>query len=195
VGIGRGHEARTRAALFVFRAKDASAIMVPMRQLTLRMDACVETLALLIAMAWADGKLEAREKEGVRGAASVLNLTKELRERLDTLLDKPVPLDQILVEQLSDKERAFAFVAAAWMSSIDDDVDDKESATLEKVGTLFGFSHDRQHELSQIAADLAGKRTEGGHWSTEIGALFKAIPPRLEEAPPASVETYDVVFT
>jgi hypothetical protein len=89
VGIGRGHEARTRAALFVFRAKDASAIMVPMRQLTLRMDACVETLALLIAMAWADGKLEAREKEGVRGAASVLNLTKELRERLDTLLDKP----------------------------------------------------------------------------------------------------------
>jgi hypothetical protein len=81
------------------------------------------------------------------------------------------------------------------MSSIDDDVDDKESATLEKVGTLFGFSHDRQHELSQIAADLAGKRTEGGHWSTEIGALFKAIPPRLEEAPPASVETYDVVFT
>jgi tellurite resistance protein len=169
--------------------------MVPMRQLTLRMDACVETLALLIAMAWADGKLEPREKEGVRGAASVLNLTKELRERLDILLEKPVPLDQILVEQLSDKERAFAFVAAAWMSGIDDDVDDKESATLSKVGSLFGFSDERQRELSRIAADLASKRTEGGHWTTEVAALFKAIPPRLEEASPDSVATYDVVIT
>ena len=35
------------------------------------------------AMAWADGRLDDREKAGVRGAAEVLNLSKEFRDKLD----------------------------------------------------------------------------------------------------------------
>lgn len=149
-----------------------------MKRLTISGDACTETLALLIMMAWADGRLDDKEKEGVRAAAGVLNLTKELRARLDQLLDKPMTVDELLVEALTPKDKAFAFVAARWMAGIDEDVDPKEEELLEKVASVFGFDGDRKAELVRIAKDLPprGERS----WQDDIVTLFRAIPARLE---------------
>src|SRR5581483_5235056 len=61
---------------------------LPMKRLTIGVGACTEILALLIAIAWADDELKDEEKEGVRGAAVVLNLPKELRDRLEAMLAK-----------------------------------------------------------------------------------------------------------
>src|SRR5579863_8144548 len=97
-----------------------------MRRLTISCHACVETLAMLVTMAWADGRLEASERAGVLGAASALNLSKALRDRLIEVVEHPVPIDQILFDTLSTRDRAFAYVAAAWMAGVDDDVDPKE---------------------------------------------------------------------
>jgi uncharacterized membrane protein YebE (DUF533 family) len=151
-----------------------------MKRLTISGDACTETLALLITMAWADGRLDPQEKEGVRAAASVLNLTKELRDRLDQLLEKPITLEELLVEGLSPRDRAFAYVAAAWMSRIDDDVDPKEEELLQRLAAMLGFSDSRRSELGQVACDLEVDRKDDKSWAAEIVALFKAIPARLE---------------
>lgn len=149
-----------------------------MKRLTISGDACTETLALLIMMAWADGRLEDKEKEGVRAAASVFNLTKELRDRLDQLLETPMSVDELLVESLSPRDRAFAFVAARWMAGIDEEVDPKEAELLEKVAAALGIDASRQSELTQIAKDLPHR--DDRTWSDEIVALFRAIPARLE---------------
>lgn len=162
-----------------------------MKRLTISPDACVETLALLITMAWADGKLEEHEKEGVRGAASVLNLTKELRDRLEDLLKKPIKVDEMLFDDLSARDKAFAFVAAAWLSGVDDDVDQKEKDLLDEVGTLFKLTPERRNELIQIARDLEPLRKEKGSWAQEVVTLFKAIPQRLEGD---GTETFEVAF-
>ena len=151
-----------------------------MKRLTISADACTETLVLLIIMAWADGKLEEREKDGVRGAAEVFNLSKELRGRLDTLLENPLPVDELLFEAMSERERAFAYVAAAWVSGVDNDIDPREKALLERVADLFGFDEARKTELTIIARDLEPNRGEEIKWAEEIARLFKAIPPRLE---------------
>jgi uncharacterized membrane protein YebE (DUF533 family) len=151
-----------------------------MKRLTISADACTETLVLLIIMAWADGKLEDREKEGVRAAASVFNLSKELRGRLDNLMENPLPVDELLVEALSDRERAFAYVAAAWVSGVDNDVDPKEKELLDRVADLFGFDDVRKGELTTIARDLEPGRASEVNWAAEIERLFRAIPPRLE---------------
>jgi len=151
-----------------------------MKRLTLSGDACTETLALLIIMAWADGRVDDKEKEGVRAASEVFNLTKELRERLDDLLEKPMKVDELLFDGLSARDKAFAYVAAAWMTGVDDDIDDKEQALLAEVADLFKLSADRRTELTQIARDLEPLRKEGSTWTTELVALFKAIPQRLE---------------
>lgn len=162
-----------------------------MKRLTISGDACVETLALLIAMAWADGTLEPREREGVLAAASVFNLTKELRGRLDELLDKPISVDEILVEGLTARDRAFAFVAASWLSGVDADVDAKEAALLDRLGSLLELTSDRRAELAAIARDLEPLRKEGASWTDELVALFKAIPSRLEGD---GNETFEVAF-
>jgi len=154
-----------------------------MKRLTISADACTETLALLITMAWADGRLDDKEKEGVRAASSVFNLTKELRDRLDQILEKPMPIDELLVESMSPRDKAFAFVAATWLSGVDEDVDAKEQELLDRAASLFGFGEARTQELVQIARDLEPLRKadrDEGTWTKELVTLFKAIPQRLE---------------
>ncbi len=158
-----------------------------MRRLTISAHACTETLRLLIAMAWADGRLDDNEKAGVRGAAEVLNLSKDFRDKLDASLATALPLDQILFEGLSAKDKSFAYVAAVWMMNADEKVDDKEKAMVEKIASTFGFADETKKELDAIAKDLA-KSGKDRKWQDEIAALFKAIPPRLEKAQPGDVE-------
>jgi uncharacterized membrane protein YebE (DUF533 family) len=162
-----------------------------MKRLTLSGDACTETLALLIIVAWADGKVEDNEKEGIRAASQVFNLTKELRERLAQLLDKPMKVEELLFDGLSARDKAFAYVAAAWLTNVDEDVDEKEKQVLDQVATLFKYSNERRKELEQIARDLESLRKEGTNWTSELVSLFKAIPQRLEGD---GSETFEVAF-
>src|SRR5688572_18681158 len=162
-----------------------------MKRLTLSGDACTETLALLIIMAWADGRVDDKEKEGVRAASQVFNLTKELRERLDQLLEKPMKLEELLFDGLSARDKAFAYVAASWLTNVDDDIDEKEKALLDQLGDLFKLSADRRSELQQIARDLEPLRKGGANWTSELVSLFKAIPQRLEGD---GSETFEVAF-
>lgn len=151
-----------------------------MKRLTISSDACIEALSLLITMAWADGRLDDHEKEGVRAAAGIFNLTKELRDRLDSLLGKPLPVEELLIDTLSAKDKAFMYVAAAWLSGVDDDVDAKEEALLAKAADLLSINAARRSELDQIARDLIPLRKDKKSWGHEVATLFKAIPARLE---------------
>jgi uncharacterized membrane protein YebE (DUF533 family) len=162
-----------------------------MKRLTISGDACIETLALLITMAWADGRLADHEREGVRAAASVFNLTKELRARLDLLLEKPIELDALLVDELGPRDKAFAYVAAAWMAGVDDELDPKEEELLHKLAALLGLTDARRQELAQIARDLEPLRKDKDSWATELVTLFKAIPARLEGD---GTENFEVAF-
>lgn len=161
-----------------------------MKRLTLSADACVETLSLLVLMAHADGELDQNEQAGVRAAAEVFNLTKEYRDRLETLMTSPMTVDQLLVEHLKPKERAFAFVAATWMTGVDSNVDAKEEALLKQVGKLFDFDDAKQTELAKIARDLEPGRKPDTSWSKELVALFKSIPKEIDR----SSEEVEIVF-
>lgn len=149
-----------------------------MARLTIRVEACTEILAVLILMAWADGKLQEPEKESIRSAAKVLNLTKELRERLETLLTNPVPLSELLLSNLGGKDRSFAYVAAAWLSGVDEDVDAKEQDKLAELQQALELDDDRAKELRSLASELSKPKKDA--WADELVALFNAIPVRLE---------------
>ena len=159
-----------------------------MKRLTIGVHACTETLALLVAFAWADGRLEDREKKGVLGAVEVFNLPKDLRERIGNVLEKPLPLDQILVDTLSPRDKAFAFVAAAWLTGVDQDVDAKEESMLAELAERLGYDEERKRELVAVARDLEPLHDGPEGWAREVTALFKAIPPRLENVPEHEVE-------
>jgi uncharacterized membrane protein YebE (DUF533 family) len=152
-----------------------------MKRLTVSCRACGETLAILIAMAWADGKLEPAEREGIVGASKALNLTKETRALVEHLVDAPTTVEELDIGDLSTREKAFAFVAAAWMAGVDEQVDPKEQAALQALARKLGLSEAQEAALARVSSELEplpeGKRT----WAEHITALFKAIPVELEE--------------
>ena len=147
---------------------------------------------MLVTMAWADGRLEATERASVLAAADVLNLSKDLRSRLTEVVERPVPIDQVLFDTMSIRDRAFAYVAAAWMAGVDEDVDPKEEELLDRAASILGFSPTRKAELERIARDLEPPSQGGRQWAKEIERLFRSIPPRLEEA--GDSEEIEVVF-
>jgi uncharacterized membrane protein YebE (DUF533 family) len=151
-----------------------------MKRLTIGTRACTEILALLVHVAWADGQLADDEKSGVRAAATVLNLTKEQRARLEDLLAAPVGLDDIIVESLSAHERAYAFVAATWMTGVDAEVHDKEKGALDHIADRFNLDAARRGELSAIARDLLHLHKGKKEWAHDLVTLFKSIPKRLD---------------
>ncbi len=161
-----------------------------MKRLTISARACTEILALLVNVAWADTQLEEREKESVRAAARVLNLPKELRDKLDNALEGPVPLDQILVESLGPRDRAFAYVACVWLTGVDDDIDPREQDLCDRIAERAGITGDRKNELQAIARDLLAAHKADDQWADQLVALFRAIPARLEGAD----EAFEVVY-
>ena len=138
-----------------------------MKRLTIGADACTETLALLITMAWADGHLDEKEKASVLAAAGVFNLTKELRDRIDQILEKPMPVEELLVESLSARDKSFAVVAAAWMSGVDSEVDEKEQQLLDKAADVWSKAEMIVKVKEPIASEYPLMR-EG----QAIGAIF-----------------------
>ena len=158
-----------------------------MKRLTIRVEACTEILAILIVMAWADGQLLEREKASIKSATTVMNLTKELRGRIDTMLESPVPLEQVLVGSLSAHDRAFAYVAAAWMSQVDEEVDERETATLARVQAALELDDERARELAEIARELGRPHDKEG-WADDLVAILKAIPHRLDASDAEEIE-------
>jgi uncharacterized membrane protein YebE (DUF533 family) len=152
-----------------------------MRRLTITPQACVETLTAIITIAWADGRVDDREKAGVRGAAEVLNLTKEHRAQLDAMLAKPPTLDQVHADRLSPRDKEFTYVAAAWMCGVDDEVSAREEGHLYKLADKLDIGDDRKTELEGVARGIAAGKDR--KWGDEVVRLFKAIPAKLEAAP------------
>ena len=166
-----------------------------MKRITIGTAACAETLALLVAIAWSDGRLDDAEKDGVRAAASKLNLAREVRALVDLALEKPKPASELKFARATDREKAFGFVAGAWMARVDGKLDPKEAELLKTVGDAMGFSEARRIELSSLAEHLSPVPAPGkGKWSEHIEDLFKAVLVQLDagagasEADPSDVD-------
>ena len=125
-------------------------------------------------MAWADGRFEASERASVLAAAGVLNLSKDLRERLNEVVERPVPVDRILFDTLSVRDRAFAYVAAMWMAGVDEDIDPKEEELLDRAAAILGFSPARKAELERHRA----RSGAGAPGRPQVGPGNRAAVPR-----------------
>lgn len=162
-----------------------------MRRLTISVRACTETLALLVAMAWADGKLDDEEREGIRDAAKTLNLPKDLRDRLERYMKETPPLDELKLSTMGRREREFAFVASAWLANLSEGIVEEEQGLLNEIGAEVDIDESRQQELTRLALEL-DPPAKGESWSKGVRTLFQAIANKVE--PSADGEQAEVVF-
>jgi uncharacterized membrane protein YebE (DUF533 family) len=150
-----------------------------MRRLTISVRACTETLALLVAMAWVDGTLDDDERDGIRDATKMLNLPKDLRDRLEGYMKEPPPLDEVALATMGRKEREFAFVASAWLANLSEGIVDAEQELLDDIAAEIELDQERQDELTKLALEL-DPPAEGESWAKAIQQLFRAIATKVE---------------
>ena len=110
----------------------------------------------LIAVAWADGKLEQPESGVIEGLLCGFDASEdeeaELLEyaRTPRTLEADIPLDQ-----MSQDDRELLLANAALLAQADGDESVSELALLSKLSSILGFAPERAQEIIESAGDGA----------------------------------------
>jgi tellurite resistance protein len=110
----------------------------------------------LVAVAWADGKLESGESSVIEGLLTGFDATEaeeqEILEyaRVRRSLEKDIPLSE-----LSRDDRELLLANAALLTMADGVKSDSESAVLEQLITVLGFSREEADEILSSSEDGA----------------------------------------
>jgi uncharacterized membrane protein YebE (DUF533 family) len=99
-----------------------------------------DTLMALAAIAWADGRINPSEADGIRSAAKQLGMAAEQLEAVDSTLLEPVPLADVETIRMNRLTRLFTFAAATWIAEVDGVVPPEEEAALALLGDRLGLS-------------------------------------------------------
>lgn len=118
-----------------------------------------DTLLALSAVAWADGKLDASEAEGVRRSATQLSLSGSDLADVEAALKAPMTLDHVETVRMNRLTRLFTYAASCWIAEIDGAVSEHESQVLSLLGDRLGLSavaRERARTAAQTLAKQAG---------------------------------------
>lgn len=114
-------------------------------------------LKALVAIAWADGKLETEESEIVESLIDRLGVDDEGAETIRIYAKTPRTLDDVPVAELGPEDRLTLFRHAVILTHIDSSgQDDAERALLQAVAAKLGIPVD-QVETLRVAAEAEAK--------------------------------------
>jgi uncharacterized membrane protein YebE (DUF533 family) len=106
-----------------------------------------DTVLALVAIAWADGKVDPAEADGIRGATKQLQLNADDIKVVEAALNRPFGMDEVETVRMNRLTRLFTYAAGVWIATVDGGI----TADEEKILTLLG---DRLG-LSKLARDRA----------------------------------------
>ena len=95
---------------------------------------------VLVAVAWADGRLVAEEKEMLDAVIAGLHLTNEEADEIRRWAETPRSLDDAPIDMLSAEERRRVFGHAVVLSTIDGQQSDEELEFLRHLASRFGLA-------------------------------------------------------
>lgn len=110
----------------------------------------------LIAVAWADGKMEESESGVIEGLLSGFDASDaEEAELLEYARERRSLEADIPLAALGQEERELLFANAALLTRADGEVSDGESALLDELAELLGFSAEDAEALIESVEDGA----------------------------------------
>jgi tellurite resistance protein len=109
----------------------------------------------LIAVAWADGKLEAPESGVIEGMLSGFDASPEEEKELLEYGSTRRGLDDIPLAELGKDDRELLLANAALLTHADGDQSDSERLTLEALVKLLGFGAEEARSIIDSADDGA----------------------------------------
>lgn len=130
----------------------------------------------LLAMAWADSRLEREEILAVQAAGRVLDLPDDVLDALDA---GPPAVAQIAHDDLTPRERELVYLCAAWLSSVDGREVESEEGLLFELGAALGIEGPRSTELRDDARLLHATVSSTTPWWGELNDLIESANQRI----------------
>lgn len=110
----------------------------------------------LVAVAWADGRLESGEASVIEGLLTGFDASEaEERELLEYARTRRTLEADVPVAELSREERELLLANAALLTHADGDQSDVETEVLARLVTILGFSDAEAHAILSEADDGA----------------------------------------
>lgn len=110
----------------------------------------------LVAVAWADGKLESGESGVIEGMLCGFDASdEEEREILEYAKTRRSLENDIPLDEMTREDRELLLANAALLTHADGDQSDSEKAALEKLTAILGFSKEEAEKVLASADDGA----------------------------------------
>lgn len=126
----------------------------------------------LVAMAWADARLEREEILAVQAAGRVLHLPEDALDALDA---GPPAIADIVKAELSSDERRIVYTCAAWLARVDDREDSSESKLLTDLREGLALEEGLAATLRDDAHMLHVTTPSSTPWWQEIELLIERV--------------------
>lgn len=133
----------------------------------------------MVAMAWADTRIEREEVLAVQAAGRVLAISDDV---LDTLDAGPPDLGALHTEGLDEHERRLVYVCAAWIACVDAREESSEDAVLEELRQVLELDSSDATELRDEARVLRARAPASLRWHEELASLIADAHQRLSVA-------------
>ncbi|TAF66528.1 MAG: aspartate ammonia-lyase [Cytophagales bacterium] len=113
---------------------------------------------VMLRMAWADGSLAKEEVMVMEIAAEALQLEMPKEDITKTINRGVVVLEGL--EQLDERDSELVFLCAAWLSSVDDDIAQKEEELLEEIRQSLHITNEKAEELKEMVDKIRHEKAE-----------------------------------
>lgn len=133
-------------------------------------------LEAMVAMAWADARLEREEIMAIQAAGRVLELPDDVLDALDA---GPPAVEAIAHDDLEPTERELVFLCAAWMSSVDSHEDGGEEGLLRELAERLEIPAKEATRLRDDARTLHVSVPSSMPWWEELSTLIERASDRL----------------
>ncbi len=113
-----------------------------------------DVFLVLLAVGWADGRLDDAERDAVLVAAEAEGLAPHELEGLRRAAVERVELDTIDVTRLRAHERQYVYAVARWIALLDGELTDREAAALRILGFVLRMPQQSQVDIDTMVREV-----------------------------------------
>ena len=139
-----------------------------------------DVFVALAAIGWADGDLDSDEADAIVSAAVEVGLELEEIAEIEAACKEPVAIESIDRTKMSKADRLFVYAVASWMTRLDGEVAEEETAALAKLGDQLGIPERPRFHADEIAKEVAGMEEDDRPARFDLTVLRQIITERLE---------------
>ncbi|MBI3202878.1 MAG: TerB family tellurite resistance protein [Myxococcales bacterium] len=136
----------------------------------------------LAAVGWADGNLDADEADAIVRMATEEGLGLSDITEIEKATKFPVDIGEIDRRGMSKEDKLFVYAVAAWMTWLDGNVSEDETAALARLGDALKIPDRPREHADAIMREVAHQSEDIRPHRFDLGTLRRIIHERLTDA-------------